>query len=98
MIPCGHADMKKKTSHFKIGDRVTITTLPPNLECREGLDTPGVFRRALGRTFSIVGFGEHGHLELVVAERRLSANRYASDTIWIEPAFVSLARRSSAKK
>lgn len=88
----------KKTPQFKIGDRVTVTKLPPDLHDRAEIDTPGVFRRALGKTFRIEGFDDRGHLELVVAERRPSPDKYESDTIWIEPEFVALVRRSRAKK
>ncbi len=74
---------------FKVGDRVKIKKIPPDLTDSAGINTPGAFKRALGRTFRIEGFDEHGHLELVVAERRPSSNRYESDTIWIEPEFVA---------
>ena len=88
----------KKTPQFKVGDRVTVITLPPNLDDRAQIDTPEVFRRALGKTFRVEGFGKYGHLELVVAERRPTPNTYESDTIFIEPEFVTLVRRSRAKK
>ena len=88
----------KKRPQFKIGDRVTVTTLPPNLDDRAEIDTPGVFRRALGKTFRVEGFDCYGHLELVVAERKPTPDTYESDTIFIEPEFVALARRNRAKK
>lgn len=87
----------KKTPQFKIGDRVTITKLPPDLDDRAEIGTPGIFRRALGKSFRVEGIDEDGHLELVVAERRPSLERYESDTIWIEPEFVALARRRAKK-
>jgi hypothetical protein len=62
------------------------------------MDTPGVFRRALGKTFRVEGIDDYGHLELVVAERRPSPDRYESSTIWIEPEFVILAKGRRAKK
>jgi hypothetical protein len=82
-----------KALKFKVGDRVRITKIPPDLTDSAGIDTPGVFKRALGRTFRIEGFDEHGHLELVVAERRPSSKRYESETIWIEPEFVARVER-----
>lgn len=87
----------KKTPHFKVGDQVTISRLPPNLDDRAELGTPGVFQRALGKTFRVEGFDDYGHLELVVAERKPTQDTYESDTIWIEPEFVTLARRGRAK-
>jgi len=70
-----------------------VTKLPPNLPDGAGIDTPGVFLRALGKMFRVEGFDEYGHLELVVA-----GGRPTPDTIWIEPEFVTLARRSRGKK
>jgi hypothetical protein len=82
-----------KAQKFKVGDWVRIKTIPPDLNDSAGIDTPGVFKRALGRTFRIDGLDDHGHLELVVAERRPSSKRYESDTIWIEPQFVARVKR-----
>jgi hypothetical protein len=82
-----------KAPKFKVGDQVKIKKIPPGLSDSAGIDTPGVFKRALGRTFRIEGFDEHGHIELVVAERRPSSKRYESDTIWVEPEFVARVTR-----
>jgi hypothetical protein len=88
----------KKPPHIKIGDRVTVTTLPPNLDDRAGIGTPEVFHRALGKTFRVEGIDRYGHLELVVAERWPTPDTYESDSIFIEPEFVTRARRGRAKK
>lgn len=80
--------VKPSDSEFKIGDLIRVVKIPSDLHDAARIGTPEVFRRALGNTFRIEGFDEHGHLELVVAERRASEGRYASDTIWIEPEFV----------
>ena len=88
----------KRTPIFKIGDRVTVTTLPPNLDDRAGIGTPEVFQRALGKTFRVEGIDRYGHLELVVAERRPTPDTYESDTIFIEAEFVTLVRRGREKK
>ena len=88
----------KRTPQFRIGDRVTVTRLPPGLVGGEGMDTPGVFRRALGKTFRVEGIDDHGHLELVVAEHRPSPDKYESSTIWIEPEFVVLAKEGRRRK
>jgi hypothetical protein len=79
----------KKTATFKIGDRVTVTKLPPDQDDRAEIDTSGVFKRSLGKTFRIEGFDADGNLELAVTKH---------DTIWIEPEFVELTWRSRAKK
>ena len=79
----------QNTQKFKIRDWVRIKEIPLDLTDSAGMGTPAVFKRALGGTFRIVGFDEHGHLELVVAERRPSSERYESDTIWIEPRLVA---------
>ena len=74
---------------FKIGDRVTDTKLPPNLDDRAEIDTPGAFQRVLGKTFRVEGIDAYGHLELEITKH---------ETIWIEPEFVSLARKSRGEK
>jgi hypothetical protein len=108
-VPIGHScraprhasplsfDVKRK-SQIKVGDRVTVMKVSPDSSAGEGMDTPAVFRRAVGRTFRVEGIDEYGHLELVVAERRPTPDKYESDTIWIEPEFVVLAQGQHAKK
>jgi hypothetical protein len=73
---------------FKAGDLVRVVKIPPALSDSAGIGTPGVFERALGKTFRVDTVSQHGHLQLVVAERRPSQTTYESDTIWIEPEFV----------
>ena len=81
--------MVKPSPHkFEVGDLVRITKLPPDLHDAADIGTPGVFASALGQTFRVEGFGEYGHLELVVRERATADNTFDSDTIWIEPEFV----------
>jgi hypothetical protein len=74
----------KKQRPFKVGDSVTIKRVPAGLTDSAGIGTPGVFKRALGKTFRVAGIVEHGHLELEVTRR---------DTIWIEPEFVVRSAR-----
>jgi len=87
-----------RAKKFNVGDRVRIAKIPPHLTRSAGLDTPGAFKRALGKTFRIEGFDEHGHLELVVAKRSPSPDRYESNTVWIEPEFVARVERTRKSK
>jgi hypothetical protein len=80
-------EMKAKT--FKVGDRVRIQKIPSRLSDSAGIDTPGVFSRALGKTFRVAGIAEEGHLELEVTKH---------DTIWIEPEFVARVERRRKSK
>ena len=73
-----------KAKKFKVGGRVKVVKIPPGLTDPAGIDTPGVFKRALGKTFRIEGFGKYGHLRLKVGNL---------NTIWIEPEFVVLVER-----
>jgi len=82
-----------RATKFEVGDLVRIEQIPSDLHDIAGINTPLVFEQALGRTFRVQGFNGLGHLELVVAEHNPSANTYESDTIWIEPKFVSLVAR-----
>ncbi len=79
----------KKIRRFKIGDRVKIIKIPKDLDDRAEIDTPGVFRRALGKIFRLAGFDDYGNLRLEVTKL---------DTIWIEPEFVSLVKKRRLKK
>jgi len=78
-----------RASKFKVGDFVRVVKIPSVLQDSAHIDTPGVFERALGKTFRVEGFNDLGHLELVVAEHHPSSDNYQSDTIWIEPQFVT---------
>jgi hypothetical protein len=78
-----------RTRKFKVGDFVKIVKIPSALKDSAHIDTPGVFQRVVGKTFRVEGFNALGHLELVVAEHHPSSDTYESDTIWIEPQFVT---------
>jgi len=71
---------------MKIGDRVRVLTVPPDL--REGeLSTQSLFKLCVGRTFSIVGF-QGNLLELEVGE--VLSKEPCMDSIWIEPEHVEI--------
>jgi hypothetical protein len=82
-----------RATKFEVGDLVRVGGLPSDLRDTAGIDTPQVFEQAQGKTFRVQGFNALGHVELVVAEQHPSAHTYESDTIWIEPKFVSLVAR-----
>ena len=89
---------QKKSKRFKTGDFIKVVRIPPGLKNMPGMNTIGVFQRALGKTFPIEGFDEHGHLELLVASKGPDKSRiWDLDTIWIEPEFVMPAERPSKK-
>jgi len=71
---------------MKIGDRVRILTIPPDLPEGE-IQTKSLFEMCLGKIFPIVGF--QGHLlELEVGEVKGVAP--VMESIWIEPEHVEL--------
>lgn len=81
--------MVKPSRHkFKVGDLVRVVAIPADLHDAAGIGTPEVFVGAVGKTFRIEGFGEYGHLELVVSRRTATEGSFDSDTIWMEPEFV----------
>ncbi|HYY36074.1 MAG TPA: hypothetical protein VE867_06850 [Candidatus Binatia bacterium] len=84
-----------KPHDIRAGDMVRVIAIPPDLDDRARIDTPQMFQSALGKTFRVEGISEHGHLELVVAERTPSADTYESDTIWIEAEFVEKVSENS---
>ena len=90
--------MKTGRKPLKIGDWVRITQVPPGLKDSPGLETKRVFEEALGKTFRIKGFGEYGHIELLVSRRRSPNGVWDLDTIWIEPEFVVRSRKPRKNK
>ncbi|MCX6900074.1 MAG: hypothetical protein NT105_15420 [Verrucomicrobia bacterium] len=84
---------KKQKTQFKIGDFVTVAQIPPGLKNVPGLNTVGVFERALGKAFPIKGFERNGDLALLVTSKRSRSGVLEFDTIWIEPEFVIAAKK-----
>ena len=80
-----------KPHRFKVGDTIRVVGIPPRLHDAAEIGTPEVFRDAVGKTFRIEGFDEHGNLELEVWRTDLSGVPKVPDTIWIEPEFVESA-------
>lgn len=74
---------------FSIGDTVKLRQIPKDLHDAAGIGTPRVFEQALGASFPVMGFNEHGLVELCVTK---------ADTIWIEPEFLELVRKSDARR
>lgn len=79
----------KKDKKFKVGDFVKITKIPASVKDRARINTPKVFKQALGKVFRIQAFDEYGHLELQVTDR---------DWIWLEPEFALLSKIKSEKR
>jgi hypothetical protein len=51
---------------FKVGDRVKLTTIPPQVR-QDKLQFPEtftIFQKAAGHVFHVRGFDEYGHVEL----------------------------------
>jgi len=82
-----HAESDK--SRLKIGDRVRVTGVPPDLPGPHGddLHTQEIFERCVGRVFPVTGLqGERLELRVgAVVGATASAHK-----IWIEPDFVDL--------
>jgi hypothetical protein len=72
-----------------VGDWVRLLALPPK-RGHWPAATRRVFRRALGLTFRIEGFGRYGHAEL-----DLSRKVARLETIWVEP---NLLRRTRTRQ
>jgi hypothetical protein len=77
-----------KPHRFNVGDTIRVVGIPPGLHDAAEIGTPEVFRDAVGKTFRVEGFDEHGNLELEVWRTDLSNTQSVPDTIWIEPEFV----------
>jgi hypothetical protein len=75
---------------MKIGDRVRLTSLPPDLPIGDAdLPTRVTFEKCIGREFLVTGFNELGMAELDIE----SATGSVGETIWVEPQFLELISR-----
>jgi hypothetical protein len=68
---------------------VKIVQIPKDLSDAAKIQTPKVFKQALGKTFRVKGFDQYGHIELNVTKK---------DTIWIEPDFLIRMKNKTKKK
>jgi hypothetical protein len=74
-------------SKFKVGDVIEVThytpeQYPPGV--KDELGTEALFQRLVGRHYRIMGFDDHGHIELHPTRR---------DWIWVKPEDVKLVPR-----
>jgi hypothetical protein len=77
------------------GDFVRIIKIPEDvLQPQSPKDTKQIFKKALGKTFRVEGFGKYGHIELQVG-KKLKPRTF--DVIWIEPYCVSISRSMTNK-
>jgi hypothetical protein len=82
---------------MNIGDTVRIVKLPPGLRDLEDLPTRAAFNLCLGHEYVIQDFGKYGHLELDVSAEIDEVAGGVGNTIWIEPEFVELVRKSESQ-
>ena len=77
---------------FRTGDKVQVVGIPP-LKFAPGvkdqLGTKKLFKRMVGKVYTIRGFGKYGHVEL--EPTRL-------DSVWIEPEYLKLRARKPTKR
>lgn len=81
--------MAKQT--FTVGDFLVVTHYTPIRYAsgvKDELGTEALFRRMVGRRYKIMGFDEHGHIELHPTRR---------DQIWIKSSDVKLALKRKNK-
>jgi hypothetical protein len=76
---------------FEIGDVVRIIRIPPAVLDDSPAETRSIFKRALGQTFVVRGFGPYGHVELDVSKIEWG------NTIWVEPDCLQLFRRRAKR-
>jgi len=89
--PGGTAEFASKRA-FQVGDKVTVTgmrkvTYPPGM--KDELGTEKLFRRMLGKVYTVRGLDNYGNVELEPKRR---------NTVWIEPEFVKLRARKPKRR
>ncbi len=78
------------------GDRVRMTAIPPDVLQDMPDETREVFRRCLGKVFTMRDIDEHGHLELWVKDGRDRKRVVGADIIWVEPEYVEVVERAAS--
>jgi hypothetical protein len=76
---------------FKIGDRVKLLSIPPEVE-RDRSRFPETFallQLAVGRVFEIRGFGDNGHAEIWLNPDGSPSDTGAADSVWVEPEYLA---------
>ncbi len=81
----------------QVGDRVRMTTIPPDVLQYMPEETQEVFRRCLGNVFTVREIDQHGHLELWVKNGRNRKRIVSADIIWIEPEYVEVVARAELR-
>jgi hypothetical protein len=77
---------------FQVGDKVTVVGLPPinfGPGVKDELGTKKLFRRMLGKVYTVRGFDKTGNVEL-------RPTRW--DAVWVEPEFLKLRARKSKSR
>jgi hypothetical protein len=78
---------------MKVGDRVRITGVPPNLKDDEDLQTLSLFQKCVGKTFVVAGIEEPEGLAQKLLRfdvGHVVGEQTYAHTIWIEQEFVEL--------
>ena len=77
---------------FRIGDKVKVVGMAPVTYApgvKDELGTEKLFKRMLGRVYTVRGFDRYGNVEL--QPKRL-------DVVWVEPEFLKLRIRKRKPK
>jgi hypothetical protein len=72
---------------FRVGDKVRVVGMSP-VKFAPGIEdemgTEELFKRMLGRVYTVRGFDKYGHVEL---------HPTRGDHVWVEPEFLKLRSR-----
>lgn len=89
----GEIRVPVRKDDMKIGDRVKLIRIPPDIRNDEELQTRALFEKCLGQTFTIAGFktleGLPDRLIQLDVGQVLGKASYL-ETIWVEPIYVQL--------
>jgi hypothetical protein len=86
---------------MKVGDRVKLIEIPPNLRDEEDLPTRTLFEKCLGRTFRVEDLETVEGLPYQLAKLNvghvLGEPEY-KHTIWVEPEYLQVESQRSSKR
>ncbi len=86
---------------MKIGDRIRVLKIPPDVRDVKGMNTKTIFRLCVGKIFPIKGFMRVPEIKKRLLELevgRVVGKPPCFDTIWIEPEYVEIVTPARARK
>ena len=77
-------------SNIKVGDKIQMVEVPPDVELLLPAETQELYRRCIGQVLRVERFNDYGELEVLVCEDGSQAPDHSHHTISIDPDYAKL--------